>query len=90
MVGKDEVGAAGDDIEGVPQMVQGHGGALQVPARPDIAPFGGIIQAPFQFAQLGPLQQGEIAGIILFVVIQVHGLSHPDLVQVHLGQRRSL
>ena len=86
MVGKDEVGAAGDDIEGVPQMVQGHGGALQMPAGADIAPFGGVIQAPFQFGQFGPLQQGEIAGIILFVVIQIHGFAHPDLIQVHLGE----
>ena len=86
IVGKERFHAAHVKIHGFSRVFQGHGGGLQVPAGAHLAPGGGVVEALFQFRQLGPFQQGEIPGVFLGVLVQVHGFAHPDLAQVHPGE----
>src|SRR5262249_44246314 len=56
-----QVEAAAVDVEGLAQELHAHGRALDVPARPAGAP--GAV--PGRLARLGPLPQGEVAGVAL-------------------------
>ena len=59
-----QVLAAAVDVDGLAQVAVGHGGALNVPAGPALAP-GGV---PIGLTGLGGLPEGEVQGILLHVV----------------------
>ena len=86
IVGKERFHAAHMKIHGFSRVFQGHGRGLQMPAGAHLAPGGGVVEALFQFRQFGAFQQGEIPGVFLGVLVQVHGFAHPDLAQVHPGE----
>ena len=64
MVGKNQVLAAAVDVQGVVQVAQGHGGALDMPAGAARPP--GAI--PGGFAGLGALPENEVHGVFLVLV----------------------
>ena len=76
MVGEDQVLAAAVQVEGLPQVMHAHGGALDVPARPPGAP--GAV--PGRFPGLGGLPQDKIQGILF---IGVHFDPGPGLHILH-------
>ena len=67
MVREDQVDAAGVDIERFAEVLDGHHGALDVPAGTARAD-GGV---PERLAFLGRFPEGEIAGVGLFVLVHV-------------------
>ena len=58
-----QIEAAAVDVERLAQQLHAHRGAFDVPARTSLAP--GAV--PERLARLGPLPQGEVAGIALLV-----------------------
>ena len=67
VVREHQVFAAGVQVEALAQVLHGHGGALDVPAGTAAAD-GGI---PGGFAGLGGLPEGEVAGRVLLVLVDV-------------------
>ena len=64
MMGEDEVAAAAVDVEGEPQVLVAHRGALDVPAGAAVAPRA----LPAGLAGLGGLPQGEVERVALAVL----------------------
>ena len=65
---EDQIDAAGVDIQRLAQVLDGHHGALDVPAGAAGAD-GGV---PERLAFLGGFPEGEIARVGLFVLVHVH------------------
>ena len=65
---EDKVFAAGMEVERLAQVLCGHHGALNVPARAPRTDAG----LPLGFAGLRRLPQRKIAGVIFFVLIYIH------------------
>src|SRR5271157_3284581 len=64
---KDEIDAAGVDIQRLAEVLDGHHGALDVPAR--AARTDGRV--PKHLAFLGRLPEGEVAGVGLLILVHV-------------------
>ena len=64
-----QVGAGRVDVERLAQVADGHAGALDVPARPGLAPGRVPEDAGLELRQRGALEQGEVAGMVLLVVV---------------------
>ena len=79
MMRKHQVLAGKMNIEGLPEIMNGHGRTFDMPAGPDIAPVGFIKNALFQLVKGRALQQGEIPGIVFFIVIEINCLARADL-----------
>ncbi len=82
VVGEHEVFAAGVEVEGGAEEFGGHGGALDVPAGAAFAE-GGV---PGGLAGLGGLPEGEVAGGVLVVLVEVYAGSVGDVLEVLLGE----
>ena len=67
VVRKDEVFAAEMDVEALAQVLHAHGGALDVPA----GTAGTDLGVPALLAGFGSLPQGEVAGIVFVVFVDV-------------------
>src|SRR5262245_63533548 len=77
MVRKDQVLAAAVEIEGHPEVLHGHRGALDVPARASRAPRA----LPRGLARLGALPQREIAWVAL-ALVHFHAGARQEAVEV--------
>ena len=86
MMGKHQLAAAGMNVIPFTEIFHGHGRTLEMPRRSDIAPRRLGIDAPFQLRKPGSFQQREIAGVVLFIFIQIHGGTEPYLVDIHSRQ----
>ncbi|VTR64010.1 hypothetical protein DESC_120102 [Desulfosarcina cetonica] len=86
VVRKNQLPAGAVDIIIVAQMAHGHGRALQVPGGAHVAPVGLGVDAALEFRQARAFEQGEIAGVVLFVLFQVHGGANADFVDIHARQ----
>lgn len=64
MMRENQIRAAAMEIKGLAQVMDGHGGAFDMPARTSLAP--GAF--PERFTGLSSLPQREIAGVLLFIV----------------------
>ena len=77
-----EVFAAGVEVEGFAEVLHGHGGALDVPAGAAVAERG----VPCVLAGLGGLPDGEVAGGVLLVLVDIDARAGVDAVEVFLGE----
>ncbi len=82
VVWEHEVFAAGVEIEGVAEILHGHGGALDVPA----GAAGAEGRFPGRLAGFGGLPQGEVAGGVLIVLVEIDAGSIFDAGEVFLGE----
>ena len=64
VVGEDQILTAAVEVKGLAQIVAGHGGAFDVPARSALAPG----RIPVGFARLGSLPHGEVQRLFLAVI----------------------
>jgi len=85
-VGKGDVGATGMDVEGVAQILQGDGGAFQMPTGPDASPAGLVVNPLLQFTQGRAFQEGEIHRAVFFIIIEIAGPAVLDFAQVNVGK----
>jgi hypothetical protein len=82
MVRKDEVHAARVQVERIAQVLDGHHGALDVPA----GAAGADLGVPEGLALLGGLPQGEIARVVFFVLVGIHARAADDAAEIGVGQ----
>ena len=57
-----------------------------MPARQDVPPLGLVEDPPFEGVQGGALEKGEIPWVVFLVIVEIHGLAHPDLRQVDVRE----
>src|SRR5260221_3508391 len=79
---KDEVHAAGMDVERRAEVGHAHRRALDVPAR---AP-GTDLRRPRRFARFGPLPQREVSNVVLAVLVRFDAFPHPEAFRVEPGE----
>ena len=82
VVREHEVFAAGVEVEAVAEVLHGHGGALDVPA--GTAAADGRI--PGGFAGLGGLPEGEVAGGVLLVLVEIDARAVFHAAEVFLAE----
>ena len=82
VVREDEVDAAGVDVERRPEVGHAHRRAFDVPAGPARADG----RLPDRLAGLGTLPQGEVADVVLAVLVGLDPLPHPQALGVETGQ----
>ena len=82
VVREHEVFAAGVEVEGVAEILHGHGGALDVPA----GAAGAEGRIPGGLAGLGGLPEGEVAGGILVVLVEIDAGAVLDPEEILLGE----
>jgi hypothetical protein len=84
VVREDEVNAPGVDVEGLAEVLHGHRGALDVPAGTPATDLGvpsGLVPG------FGGLPEGEVARVLLLVLVRVHALAAADDVALEVGLR---
>ena len=79
---EDQVHAAGVDVEGRTEVGHAHRRAFDVPAGPARTDR----RLPRGLARLGPLPQGEVADVVLAVLVGLDALPHPEPFGVEAGQ----
>ena len=82
VMGKDQIAAAGVDVERFAQVLHRHGGALDVPAGPP----GAEGRLPERLAFFRGFPKHEIAGIGLVVFIRVHASARAHAGKINLSQ----
>ena len=82
VVGEDEVDAAGVDIEGGAEILDGHDGTFDVPTGATGADFG----IPGEFAFLRSFPEGEVAGVGLFVLVDIDAGAGDHAAEVVVGE----
>src|SRR5690348_12167879 len=75
---KGEVDSAGVDVDGVAEILHGHGGAFDVPAGAAGTDFG----FPEMLAGFGSFPEGEVAGAFFFVTIVVDASAGLDATEI--------
>ena len=81
-----QVGAGRVDVERLAQVADRHARALDVPARPGLAPGRLPEDAGLQFGQRGAFEQGEVAGVVLLVVVVGRRRLAPHLLRLDARQ----
>ena len=82
VVGEDQVDRPGVDVERRAEVLHAHRRALDVPARPALADRRRV----GRLAGLGALPQGEVADVVLGVLVGLDPLPDPELVGIEPGQ----
>ena len=70
------------DVEVFAQIFHGDGSGLDMPGGAGVAPFGFIKDSLFQLRKGGSLHQCEVAGVVFFIFIQIHGGTESDFVDI--------
>ena len=83
VVREDEVDAAGVDVERRAEVGHAHRRALDVPARLDPSPIAG---RPDRLTRLRPLPQGEVADVVLAVLVGLDPLADAQRLRIEPGQ----
>ena len=82
VVREDQVDRTGVDVERRPEVLHAHRRALDMPARPARADR----RLEARLAGLGTLPDGEVADVVLGVLVGLDPLAHPELLGIETGE----